>query len=1162
MRMATGFAVVVAMLAFFGALPALAADNLDALRKQGGDLYRQGKYKEATAIAEKILVLTERDLGPEHPETLTSVENVGEVYRAQGRYAEAEPMIRRALAGFANVLGPEHLATLRNTNNLGLLYQTQGRYAEAEPLLNEALAGWKKKFGAEHEATLTSLNNLGSLYQRQGRYGEAEKAWKQALASKEKTLGPEHPSTLTSVNNLGFLYHAQGRYAEAEQLLRKALVNTEKVLGSGHSNTLLAINNLAALYQTQGRYGQAEPLYRRALTGFEMTLGPEHPETLRCTSNLSYLLQMQGRYTEAEPLHKKALAGYEKALGTEHPETLKSVMGLGTLYSAQGRYGEAEPFYKRALAGCEKAVGPEHPLTMTSVNNLAELHRKQGHSGEAERLYHRALAGREKALGQDHPDTLVSVHNLAAYYFEQGDWSRAAHLWRRSTATIAQRVQRGVIGAQLTGATKSEAEQSEWQFRELVKAEYRLAPQDQAPGATSAGEMFKTAQWAHTSEAARSLTQMAARGAKGDPSLAALVRERQDLVDEWQGREKQHVAALGHATSRRNAREEAENLERMTMIDKRVAEIDQALTGKFPDYAALASPAPLSIAEAQAQLGADEALVLFLDTWERKPAGEETFIWVLTKTQMRWVRSDLGKVALAREVRALRCGLDQAAWEGQSLCPELTGQARAGSSLPFDSARAQRLYEALFGQVKDLIQGKHLLIVPSGALTQLPFGVLVTAASPAGGKTAWLIRDHAITVLPAVSSLKALRAVGHPSAATKPMIGFGNPLLEGGGKDSPRAKLAREKQYCPKIGSQRVAEFFGFGAGLPPVETRDGLASVALIRNLTPLAETADELCEVASEIGTDPGDIRLGDRATERELKMLSELGELAKYRVLHFATHGAMASELSGLIEPGLIFTPPAEASESDDGYLSASEIAALKLDADLVILSACNTAAGDAGSAEALSGLARAFIYAQARTLLVPHWAVDSNATVKLITASIREIVRNKRVGRAEALRLAMLAMIDGSDPRETHPTYWAPFIVVGEGTARPIVTVVPSTLETPTALVTAPAGQPAGEAPYSKTLDAKPAARLISDAEEAELMKRADAALANNDIIGARLFFEYLANRGSALGAYLLARTYDAENQSPGSSVKRDNTLADHWYRRAAELGLPKRAMRGR
>ena len=171
--------------------------------------------------------------------------------------------------------------------------------------------------------------------------------------------------------------------------------------------------------------------------------------------------------------------------------------------------------------------------------------------------------------------------------------------------------------------------------------------------------------------------------------------------------------------------------------------------------------------------------------------------------------------------------------------------------------------------------------------------------------------------------------------------------------------------------------------------------------------------------------------RASEGEVKRLSASGQLAQYRIVHFATHGALAGELEDTSEPGLILTPPATASKDDDGYLSASEIAALKLNADWVILSACNTAAGGATGAQALSGLARAFIYAQARALLVSHWSVDSAATVKLITTAMRELARNGKVGRAEALRRAMLVLIDKGDAHETHPANWAPFIVVGEG-----------------------------------------------------------------------------------------------------------------------------------
>ena len=182
-------------------------------------------------------------------------------------------------------------------------------------------------------------------------------------------------------------------------------------------------------------------------------------------------------------------------------------------------------------------------------------------------------------------------------------------------------------------------------------------------------------------------------------------------------------------------------------------------------------------------------------------------------------------------------------------------------------------------------------------------------------------------------------------------------------------------------------------------------------------------------------GDIKLGPQASEHEVKTLSASGALANYRIVHFATHGALAGQLSADSEPGLILTPPETASDDDDGYLTSSEITGLKLNADWVILSACNTAGGQGNGegAEALSGLARAFFYAGARAMLVSHWAVDSAATVKLITGAMNEAVREAHLGRAEAIRRSMLALIDTGELRQAHPSYWAPFVVVGEGGA---------------------------------------------------------------------------------------------------------------------------------
>ena len=1008
----------------------------------------QGRYAEAEQLYVRALAIREKAFGPDHPDVATSLNNLSQLYRVQGRYAEAEQLYVRALAIREKLLGADHPDVSVSLNGLAVLFHGQGRYEEAESLFRRALAIREKAFGPDHPDVATSLNNLSQLYRAQGRNAEAEPLLDRALAIREKALGPDHTDVATSLNNLATLYWDQARYAEAEPLLKRTVSIFEKALGPDHIDVGTALNNVAFLYRVQSRYSEAEPLLERALAIREKALGPDHPDVGSSLNNLAQLYQFQNRFGESEQLYKRGLAVREKALGPDHADVGASLNNLADLYRAQGRYAEAEPLAKRTISIFEKVLGPDHADVGTSLNNLASLYRAQERYVEAEPLFKRSLAIREKALGPDHPQVGYSLNNLAEMYLVQGDLTQAADFWRRSTGGIIMRARRGGndVGQAVAGKGRTEAEQLRWQFWGLVKVTYRLASAATNPDPSLTQEMFQTAQWAQASEAAASLSQMAARGAKGNPELANIVRERQDLVAEWQGRDVARSAAFSQPPDKRNRAAEAVNLARLAAIDARLAEIDSRLKSEFPDYAALSRPEPLSIGEVQKDLHDDEVLVFILDTPEGGPMPEETFIWVVTNTGVRWVRSEFGTRALAREVFALRCGLDyDGAWGATgSRCAELLNLAytesdrRAGKPLPFDVGRAHSLYKALFGQVEDLIKGKHLLVVPSGPLTQLPFQVLVTAPrkqQPARAgdyrKIAWLAHSNSVTVLPAVPSLKALRRDAKASRATKPFLGFGNPLLDGpNGLYASLKQAALEKQSCRGTRPIRVAESRGRG-GAKPFALRSGIASVAQLRQAAPLPETADEVCDVAKATGASETDIFLGGRASEREVKQLSQAGSLRDYRIVHFATHGALAGEVSGSAEPGLLLTPPENGTEIDDGYLSASEIAGLKMDADWVILSACNTAAGEAQDAEALSGLARAFFYAGARALLVSHWYVDSVATVALIKGAFAELKANPKLGRADALRRSMLALIDKGGDRQAHPSAWAPFVVVGEG-----------------------------------------------------------------------------------------------------------------------------------
>jgi CHAT domain-containing protein len=618
----------------------------------------------------------------------------------------------------------------------------------------------------------------------------------------------------------------------------------------------------------------------------------------------------------------------------------------------------------------------------------------------------------------------------------------AIQRWKRAGETVGQ---------ELTSTTIGETDRQNFPFRLLVQVLARLAIKQPHEEPDIRREAFTAAQWAQTSEAAASLAQMAARNAKDDSALGRLVRERQDLLSEWRAKEKLIIAAHSKAADQRRSEAESALTERVAVIDARRAEIDETLKKDFPEYAALVNPEPLSVQEIQAHLRENEVLAFDLD------APEETFIWLITKSDLHWARSPLGTKALTDKVQALRCGLDDAEWDGierPARCAGLLNVGHPGDKepLPFSFAIAHELYGALLGHFSNLIKDKHLLVVPSGPITSLPIQVLVAEPPklPIGIKyesyrdVAWLGSRQAITILPSVTSLNALRAVAKASEAPSRYVGFGNPTLNGSPECRPQAGLS---EACPTSEPVQVASTASIrvvrgrgnrrSAGVDHIAAAAGYDVIAQVKSLCPLPDTAQEIRCVAKSLGVAESEVHLNSTATESNIKELNQSGKLATYRVVHFATHGLLAGDVEAMAkrrgEPALVLTPPETPSNlDDDGLLTASEVTQLKLNADWVVLSACNTAAGEKLGAEAFSGLARAFFYAGTRTMLVSHWPVYSDAAVRLITGTFDELEAHPEIGRAEAQKRAMVALMrDSAEEDNPHPSVWAPFVVVGEG-----------------------------------------------------------------------------------------------------------------------------------
>jgi len=600
---------------------------------------------------------------------------------------------------------------------------------------------------------------------------------------------------------------SQGQYAEAVAPAQQALALSESLLGKEHTDVARSLDALAFVLERQGLYNDAEPLLQRAQSIHEAAFGPSHPEVAFAIERLAFLHDAQGRIDAAEQEYASALFILEMTWGPVHRDLQPRLSRLGGVARRQGRFDDALRYYERALAIAQQSFGSEHPQVGAALQELAAFHELHGREAEAQAAYEQALPIFEKAFGAKSVEANSVLNSVAAAAFARQDWDKAVDLLRRAVDSAVARAKSG--SGERGHAVRATAEQEMAHEQSapdlLIKAAARLAESDPGREPELRSATFTTAQWAMHSRAASAIGDAAIRAGAREPQLIDLLRRRQEFVAAWD--EVIYARPATHTASTMNAAAATEARNRhIADIESSIADIDGTLARDFPRHVAFASPQALTIERVQEQLQDDEALVVFLVEPQLGPTPEETFVWAVTKTASRWVHNDRGATALLLDVAALRCGLDTSNWddatswpadkpeqaarkdaqlERREKCKKTTGVDLAlGQPPPFDLLKAHELYRALFGEIEDLIGVKNLIVVPSGPLTQLPFQTLVTAKPiPADlgdyARAHWLITRNALTVLPSVSSLAALRDHAAVSRAKIPFIGFGNPLLTG-----------------------------------------------------------------------------------------------------------------------------------------------------------------------------------------------------------------------------------------------------------------------------------------------------------------------------------------------------------------------------------------------
>ncbi len=1032
------------------------ADRVIQLNREVISLYRQGNYEGALLRCTETCELARRELGEEHPEFGSCINNLASIYEAKGEYSQAEPLLKQSLEISKKVHGENDPDFAVSLNNLANLYSETGRYAEAEPLYLRALEIIRAGAGEDNAFFVKSLNNLASLYKWMGNYVEVEPLYKKAaeillkmsgedqpdyavvinnlaqyyyLAGRYpeavstyqksldiagKALGEKHPVYARTLSNLGSVYEATGNYSKAEMLYQQALQIFSSTSGNDSPNVAAALNNLGGLYKTIGDYGKAESFYHRSNDIWQTAVGEKHPEFAAGLNNLADLYYSTGKLDAAEQLYLKVLQIQRSSLGEKHPDVALSLQNLAVLYIKMGRYREAEPLYRQALDIWEQALGNRHPNVALALHNLASLyHNAMGRYGEAEPLYRKALEIKIAVLGRDHPDVATTLNNLAALCAATSREGEGLELMKqaqsindhsiRQVFSFASETQRMGYIAVLRGDMDS--------FLSLI-SQYL----SNSPAAVRDGLDMVLKRKAVVAEALAEQREAILGGRY--PDLAPALRRLKTLNVQIAQKIMSGPGPEGPEAHRQLIEKwsaEKESLEvflagRIPEIDleRKLTEADRAkIAGSLPEGTALVEFVRFNLFDFKAIPAQGQSI------W--KPARYLAF--VLLPDQPDNVRMiDLGEAdpidAMISDFRSAITGTTEKASGHADAAKD-----RQGAFVDV----GPKLREALFDPLtKVLGDRKRLILAPDGDIYRLPFGVLPT------DKGRYIIDDYHISYVGAGRDILRFGAGSAPEGAAPLVIADPDYDLEAGANVQAGEGASQERQ------SRDMARYASHFPRLPG--TRVEGESIAAMLGVKALE----------------------GGSATKRTVE------DARSPRILHIATHGFflpdqqrppmgkefqtgrgmivmpdLANPLSRgmenpLLRSGLVLAGANTwlqgkvlSREFEDGILTAQDASGLELlSTGLVVLSACQTGLGDIKVGEGVFGLRRAFLLAGAKTLVMSLWKIPDEETRMLMEGFYKRILEG--MPRAEALREAQLEV----KAVAAEPLYWGAFISQGD------------------------------------------------------------------------------------------------------------------------------------
>jgi len=1086
-------------------------DTATGYNNLGSNLNAQGKYAAAQPLFEKALAINRRLFTDDHRDIAVTYNNLASNLNAQAKYAQAQPLYEKALEIHRRLLTEDHPDTARSYNNLAYNLKVQGKYALARPLYEKALEILRRVLTDDHPLTAGAYANLASNLNAEGKFAAAEPLCEKALEIRRRLLTDEHPDTAQSYNNAAYNLADQGKYAQAQPLFEKALEIKRRLLTEDHPDTATGYNNLASNLAAQAKYAQAQPLFEKALEIRRRLLTDDHPDTATGYNNLANNLMHQARYASAQPLLETALEIYRHRLTDDHPDTARCYNNLAGNLDAQGNYAAAQPLYEKALEIHRRLLTDDHCDTALSYNNVAANLNYQGKHTQAQPLFGKALEIRRRLLTDDHPDTAMSYYNLAANLNAQGKYDQARTRWLLAVKSLdAARLRVAFTGFERAAAEKSVRSALAALLARLGKPAEAWQPLEEHLGRGLLDELAARQDRRLTSAERAQLRELSTEVEKLDKLVETTPKE----LD---------------TTQRAKRFEELKRQRELAGIA-----LGEFQTKLVREYGALAGRVA-KLNEIQAALPADAALVAWVDIPPTgpnaaDPDGEHWGVVVRSRGIPTWVpivgtgpsglwTNDDNR--LASRVRSdLRSRPGAAKEDLWSMVKRLRSQ------------RLEPLAKALGATADGQPPSRRLIVLPSHAMAGIPIEAVLapddirTVSYAPSATVLKYLRER-----PRPDRRAGLLALGDPvyersdqTSEPKPPPDHGlllNAVVRGSNAANHGLKdgdvlLAYNGQVLNKKNDLKILaegdkpvpiDVWRDGRSsrqdLAPgelgaiIDSRPAPAAIADQRKLeqvlvaarsggaklVPLPGTRHEVEALAQLFKSDgrPTQILLAADASEPELDRLASSGELARFGFIHLATHGVIDEAIpqrSAVILTQTGLPDPLEQVMNHkpvfDGRLIVREIQrSWDLKAELVTLSACETALGLDAGGEGFVGFTQALLTSGARSVCLSLWRVDDKATSHLMTRFYQNLLGkrpplSKPMPKAEALQEAKrwlrsltVDQIDGelaalqrgdvrplvkdsgtisgnapASPQSTgnrpydHPHFWAAFVLVGD------------------------------------------------------------------------------------------------------------------------------------